>query len=328
MNKQPCQLAIYTHEFDEEGNELDGLHYISYNKRIFVPYEINGFKKKNTHKKTKSLNLGGNNAKNLDKNLKKESSKNNITEVRKSLEKPLKKNNNQKKIKIPKKTLNKKNNNSSLKTEKETEKEKEPFIQTDSNIINSINNNKYLTSSFGFGKSFSNVSNANNSFSMKKSFNRTGSSKSPINKIKVIPKKEQIISSSISDIIQIKEKINKLIEEESELETQKNDIINHFEFKLQPMRELNQQLIIDNKEIIEKEELFQNELNELKNKHNILFNQFNEKGILINNLNTNYENEKNNFEKKQKEDIENLENYFKNTWEKIENGNVVSLDLP
>ena len=324
MNKQPCQLAIYTHEFDEEGNELDGLHYISYNKRIFVPYEINGFKKKNTHKKTKSLNLGGNNAKNLDKNLKKESSKNNITEVRKSLEKPLKKNNSQKKIKIPKKTINKKNNNSALKTEKE----KEPFIQTDSNIINSINNNKYLTSSFGFGKSFSNVSNANNSFSMKKSFNRTGSSKSPINKIKVIPKKEQIISSSISDIIQIKEKINKLIEEESELETQKNDIINHFEFKLQPMRELNQQLIIDNKEIIEKEELFQNELNELKNKHNILFNQFNEKGILINNLNTNYENEKNNFEKKQKEDIENLENYFKNTWEKIENGNVVSLDLP
>jgi len=324
MNKQPCQLAIYTHEFDEEGNELDGLHYISYNKRIFVPYEINGFKKKNTHKKTKSLNLGGNNVKNLDKNLKKEPSKNNITEVRKSLEKPLKKNNSQKKVKIPKKTINKKNNNSTLKTEKE----KEPFIQTDSNIINSINNNKYLTSSFGFGKSFSNVSNANNSFSMKKSFNRTGSSKSPINKIKVIPKKEQIISSSISDIIQIKEKINKLIEEESELETQKNDIINHFEFKLQPMRELNQQLIIDNKEIIEKEELLQNELNELKNKHNILFNQFNEKGILINNLNTNYENEKNNFEKKQKEDIENLENYFKNTWEKIENGNVVSLDLP
>ena len=91
---------------------------------------------------------------------------------------------------------------------------------------------------------------------------------------------------------------------------------------------LYQQLIVDNKEIIEKEELLQNELNELKNKHNILFNQFNEKGILINNLNTNYENEKNNFEKKQKEDIENLENYFKNTWEKIENGNVVSLDLP
>ena len=89
MNKQPCQLAIYTHEFDEEGNELDGLHYISYNKRIFVPYEINGFKKKNTHKKTKSLNLGGNNVKNLDKNLKKESNINNITEVRKSLEKPL-----------------------------------------------------------------------------------------------------------------------------------------------------------------------------------------------------------------------------------------------
>jgi hypothetical protein len=324
MNKQPCQLAIYTHEFDEEGNELDGLHYISYNKRIFVPYEINGFKKKNTHKKTKSLNLGGNNAKNLDKNLKKESSKNNITEVRKSLEKPLKKNNSQKKVKIPKKTINKKNNNSALKTEKE----KEPFIQTDSNIINSINNNKYLTSSFGFGKSFSNVSNVNNSFSIKKSFNRTGSSKSPINKMKVIPKKEQIISSSISDIIQIKEKINKLIEEESELETQKNDIISHFEFRLQPMRELNQQLIIDNKEIIEKEELLQKELNELKNKHNILFNQFNEKGILINNLNTNYENEKNNFEKKQKEDIENLENYFKNTWEKIENGNVVSLDLP
>ena len=324
MNKQPCQLAIYTHEFDEEGNELDGLHYISYNKRIFVPYEINGFKKKNTHKKTKSLNLGGNNAKNLDKNLKKESSKNNITEVRKSLEKPLKKNNSQKKIKIPKKTINKKNNNSALKTEKE----KEPFIQTDSNIINSINNNKYLTSSFGFGKSFSNVSNVNNSFSIKKSFNRTGSSKSPINKMKVIPKKEQIISSSISDIIQIKEKINKLIEEESELETQKNDIISHFEFRLQPMRELNQQLIIDNKEIIEKEELLQKELNELKNKHNILFNQFNEKGILINNLNTNYENEKYNFEKKQKEDIENLENYFKNTWEKIENGNVVSLDLP
>ena len=29
MNRQPCQLTIYTHEYDEEGNELDGLHYIS-----------------------------------------------------------------------------------------------------------------------------------------------------------------------------------------------------------------------------------------------------------------------------------------------------------
>ena len=61
MNRQPCQLTIYTHEYDEEGNELDGLHYISYNKRIFVPYEKNGNKKKTLHKKTKSVNLRGNN---------------------------------------------------------------------------------------------------------------------------------------------------------------------------------------------------------------------------------------------------------------------------
>ena len=86
MNRQPCQLTIYTHEYDEEGNELDGLHYISYNKRIFVPYEKNGKKKKTLHKKTKSVNLGGNNNnknKNLEKSLKKERSKNNLKEEKK-----------------------------------------------------------------------------------------------------------------------------------------------------------------------------------------------------------------------------------------------------
>lgn len=217
MNRQPCQLTIYTHEYDEEGNELDGLHYISYNKRIFVPYEKNGNKKKTLHKKTKSVNLrGNNNNKNTEKSIKKQQSKNNIKEEKK-IEKPLKKNNNSKKIKMTRnKTPKQKINEQTLKSEKEL------FIQTDPNYNITTTNNKNLTSSIGFVKSLSNVSsNINNSFYIKKSFMRTKSSKSPINKKKINPKKEEIISSSISDIIQIKEKINKLIEEESELETQK-----------------------------------------------------------------------------------------------------------
>ena len=324
MNRQPCQLTIYTHEYDEEGNELDGLHYISYNKRIFVPYEKNGNKKKTLHKKTKSVNLrGNNNNKNTEKSIKKQQSKNNIKEEKK-IEKPLKKNNNSKKIKMTRnKTPKQKINEQTLKSEKEL------FIQTDPNYNNTTINNKNLTSSFGFIKSLSNVSsNINNSFYIKKSFMRTKSSKSPINKKKINPKKEEIISSSISDIIQIKEKINKLIEEECELENQRNDIINHFEFKLQPMRELNQNLVNENKDIIEKEEKLQNEFQDLKNKHEMLISQHNEKGNLLHKLNDNYEKELSAFEKKQKDDKENLENYFNESLQKISNGELISLDLP
>ena len=324
MNRQPCQLTIYTHEYDEEGNELDGLHYISYNKRIFVPYEKNGNKKKTLHKKTKSVNLrGNNNNKNTEKSIKKQLSKNNIKEEKK-IEKPLKKNNNSKKIKMTRnKTPKQKINEQTLKSEKEL------FIQTDPNYNNTTINNKNLTSSFGFIKSLSNVSsNINNSFYIKKSFLRTKSSKSPINKVKVNPKKEEIISSSISDIIQIKEKINKLIEEECELENQRNDIINHFEFKLQPMRELNQNLVNENKDIIEKEEKLQNEFQDLKNKHEMLISQHNEKGNLLHKLNDNYEKELEAFERKQKTDKDNLENYFKEALQKISNGELIALDLP
>ena len=324
MKRQPCQLTIYTHEYDEEGNELDGLHYISYNKRIFVPYEKNGNKKKTLHKKTKSVNLrGNNNNKNTEKSIKKQQSKNNIKEEKK-IEKPLKKNNNSKKIKMTRnKTPKQKINEQTLKSEKEL------FIQTDPNYNNTTINNKNLTSSFGFIKSLSNVSsNINNSFYIKKSFLRTKSSKSPINKVKVNPKKEEIISSSISDIIQIKEKINKLIEEECELENQRNDIINHFEYKLQPMRELNKNLVNENKDIIEKEEKLQNEFKELKNKHEMLVSQHNEKGNLLNKLNDNYEKELDAFERKQKTDKDNLENYFKEALQKISNGELIALDLP
>ena len=326
MSRQPCQLTIYTHEYDEEGNELDGLHYISYNKRIFVPYEKNGNKKKSLHKKTKSVNLGGNNNnknKNLEKSLKKERSKNNLKEEKKT-EKQLKKNNSSQKMKMTRnKTPNKKLNDQTLKSEKEL------FIQTDPNYNITTTNNKNLTSSIGFVKSLSNVSsNINNSFYIKKSFLRTKSSKSPINKVKVNPKKEEIISSSISDIIQIKEKINKLIEEECELENQRNDIINHFEYKLQPMRELNKNLVNENKDIIEKEEKLQNEFKELKNKHEMLVSQHNEKGNLLNKLNDNYEKELDAFERKQKEDKDVLENYFKDALQKISNGELISLDLP
>ena len=326
MNRQPCQLTIYTHEYDEEGNELDGLHYISYNKRIFVPYEKNGKKKKTLHKKTKSVNLGGNNNnnnnKNTEKSLKKEQSKNNVKEEKKT-EKQLKKNNSSKKTKMTRnKTPNQKLNEQTFKSEKEL------FIQTEPNFL-STTNNKNLTSSLGFVKSLSNVSsNINNSFYVKKSFMRTKSSKSPINKVKVNPKKEEIISSSISDIIQIKEKINKLIEEETELENQRNDIINHFEFKLQPMRELNQNLVNENKDIIEKEEKLQNEYKELKNKHEMLVSQHNEKGNLLHKLNDNYEKELEAFERKQKTDKDNLENYFKEALQKISNGELIALDLP
>ena len=94
------------------------------------------------------------------------------------------------------------------------------------------------------------------------------------------------------------------------------------------MRELNQNLVNENKDIIEKEEKLQNEFQDLKNKHEMLISQHNEKGNLLHKLNDNYEKELEAFERKQKTDKDNLENYFKEALQKISNGELIALDLP
>ena len=113
---------------------------------------------------------------------------------------------------------------------------------------------------------------------------------------------------------------------ESELEKQKYDIIDYFEFKLKPIRELNQQLIIENKIIIDKEDELNGQLALLKNQYSQLIIQLNEKNDIINGLNSTYEKEKESFDKQKNEEEENCNNIYNQALEDIDNGKQIEID--
>ncbi len=249
------------------------------------------------------------------------------------------------KINNTKNTINKNNNNKNqiFKKKKSSSSQKKNSNNTTNkdsyqNSIKSVSINKCSKS---YNNDINNnIYNNNKNLNDFQNFNKTkkemlknkklSKSKSPnIIKIKINqPSKteEEKISIKINDIIIIKEKINDLIRIESELEKQKYDIIDYFEFKLKPIRELNEQLIIQNKMIIDKEDELNGQLALLKNQYSQLIIQLNEKNDIINGLNSTYEKEKGYFDKQINEEEENLNNIYNQAIEDLNNGKQIEID--
>ena len=200
------------------------------------------------------------------------------------------------------------------------------------NNININDNNSNTNNSSNINIKYNNNNNSNifNNNINNNSFNNhnynTNLNINNININQITNKNDEKVSNQINEIIIIKEKINDLIREESELEKQKYDITDHFEYKLRPIRELNQQLIIQNKIYIDKEDELNGQLALLKNHYSQLINQLNEKKNIIDGLNLNYENEKNIFEQQKKYDENNLYNFYTQAVEDLENGKEIELD--
>ena len=201
---------------------------------------------------------------------------------------------------------------------------KSPNSKKIKNKINNNNNNNTINNTNN-----NNNSNIINNTVNNNSFNHNYNSNFNINTInlnQISNKDDEKVSNQINEIIIIKEKINDLIREESELEKQKYDITDHFEYKLRPIRELNQQLIIQNKIFIDKEDELNGQLALLKNQYSQLINQLNEKKNIIDGLNLNYENEKQIFEQQKKNDESNLYNFYTQAVEDLDNGKEIELD--
>ena len=293
MKKGQCKLKIYTHNFYEDGTEGEEERFISYYKiKLINQKEQNLFKGK--HKKNKSLNI-----QNKDLNIKEIIQDNN-----KLNQTPLKKNNSNSKYKNFNDTYNHKDSN------------------PESTVSGSINNK--------LSKSF-HSQNFNHTLKVKKKMlnnHNLSSSKSPNNKKKINNQtiKNEKVSSSINDIIVMKEKINNLLKEENELEKQKYDIRDHFEYKLRPMRELNDKLILENKIIIDKEDELNGQLALLKNQYSQLINQLNEKEEIVKKITDNYEKEKEAFANNIQKEENDIYNLYIQAVEDLNNGKEVEID--
>ncbi len=300
MKKGECKLKIFTHNFYENGTEGEELHLISYYK---IPYNQR-IQIKNNNKKNKSEIKNSNNNLNLNSLLP---------------------NNNKLKSNNKNQKSNSKNKNSNNTTY---------YHNKDSYPESTISGtmNKY-------SKTYNNTQNLNNS----QNFNTTFKTKSKVinNKNKPRSKSPNVkkiinyqiskyenekISKSINEIIIIKGKISDLIRKESELEKQKYDIIDHFEYKLKPMRELNQKLMLEYKVIIDKFDELNGKLALLKNQYSQLINQLNEKKDIVEKLNSTYENDKEIFDKQVQEDESKLYNYYTQAVEDLENGKEIEID--
>ena len=244
---------------------------------------------------------------------------------------------------------NKNNNNQNFKKKKSsTSKNKNSnnttsYIHKDSypdsmktvsvNKFSNTYNNNINYDIYNNNNNLNNSQNFNNTIKMKKEMlnnKNLSRSKSPnIKKIIInqpLKTEDEKVSIQINDIILIKEKINDLIRMESELEKQKYDVVEYFEFKLKPIRELNEQLIIQNKIIIDKEDELNGQLALLKNQYSQLIIQLNEKNDIINGLNSTYEKEKGYFDKQINEEEENLNNIYNQAIEDLNNGKQIEID--
>ena len=362
MKKCQCKLKIFTHNFYDDGTEGEEQHFISYYKKQFNQIKGNHKKNKSLNIQNKELDINSifpnNNNNKLSNNqqfLKTKSpnsklkNSNNTTSfnnkesypestISGATNKKFSSTFNNNNIKI-KNNLNNSNNqnlnksqnfNSTLKAKKEMlnsrtlYRSKSPNSKKIKNKINNNNNNNTINNTNN-----NNNSNIINNTVNNNSFNHNYNSNFNINTInlnQISNKDDEKVSNQINEIIIIKEKINDLIREESELEKQKYDITDHFEYKLRPIRELNQQLIIQNKIFIDKEDELNGQLALLKNQYSQLINQLNEKKNIIDGLNLNYENEKQIFEQQKKNDESNLYNFYTQAVEDLDNGKEIELD--
>ena len=80
---------------------------------------------------------------------------------------------------------------------------------------------------------------------------------------------------NLDDNYDYKDKIEELLSQECQLIKQKDQIIQHFEQKLKPLRELNEKLIEDNNEELNREDELKGEYIIFKNQYEKLFNQLN-----------------------------------------------------
>ena len=313
MRKNQCKLKIFIHNYYEDGTEGDETHFISYYKKPTIF--------KGNHKKTKSVNLQ-NKEININSILPKNNNNNSMNNN---------KNNNNQNFKKKKSSTskNKNSNNTTSYIHKDSYPDSMKTVSVNK-FSNTYNNNINYDI---YNNNLNNSQNFNNTIKMKKEMlnnKNLSRSKSPnIKKIIInqpLKTEDEKVSIQINDIILIKEKINDLIREESELEKQKFDITEHFEFKLKPIRELNQQLIIENKIIIDKEDELSGQLALLKNQYSQLISQLNEKNDIINGLNSTYEKEKESFDKQKNEEEENCNNIYNQALEDIDNGKQIEID--
>ena len=315
MRKNQCKLKIFIHNYYEDGTEGDETHFISYYKK---PTNFKG-----NHKKTKSVNLQ-NKEININSILPKNNNNNSMNNN---------KNNNNQNFKKKKSSTskNKNSNNTTSYIHKDSYPDSMKTVSV--NKFSNTYNNNINYDIYNNNNNLNNSQNFNNTIKMKKEMlnnKNLSRSKSPnIKKIIInqpLKTEDEKVSIQINDIILIKEKINDLIREESELEKQKFDITEHFEFKLKPIRELNQQLIIENKIIIDKEDELSGQLALLKNQYSQLIIQLNEKNDIINGLNSTYEKEKGYFDKQINEEEENLNNIYNQAIEDLNNGKQIEID--
>jgi hypothetical protein len=295
MKKGECKLKIFTHNFYENGTEGEELHLISYykipkNQRILF---------KNNNKKNKSEIQNSNNDLNLNSLFHNTNNQN-------------KKSN----------SKNKNSNNTTYNHNKDSYPES-TVSGTMNKYSKTYNNTQILNNSQNINTTFKSKSKIENNKNKQRS--KSPNQKKLINN-QISKFDNEKISKSINDIIIIKGKINDLIRKESELEKQKYDIIDHFEYKLKPMRELNQKLMLEYKVIIDKFDELNGKLALLKNQYSQLINQLNEKKDIVEKLNSTYENDKEIFDKQVQEDESKLYNYYTQAVEDLENGKEIEID--
>ena len=320
MRKNQCKLKIFIHNFYSDGTEGEETHFISYYKKPIINFQQN-LNVKSNHKKNKLVNLQNN-----------ELNIYSIFPINNNNKNTINKNNNNKnQIFKKKKSSSSKKKNSNNTTNKDSYQNSIKSVSINKfskSYNNDINNNIYNNN-----KNLNEFQNFNNSIKIKKEMlnnKKVSKSKSPnIIKIKInqpLKTEDEKISIKINDIIVVKEKINDLIRMESELEKQKYDVVEYFEFKLKPIRELNEQLIIQNKIIIDKEDELNGQLALLKNQYSQLIIQLNEKNDIINGLNSTYEKEIGYFDKQINEEEENLNNIYNQAIEDLNNGKQIEID--
>ena len=201
-------------------------------------------------------------------------------------------------------------------------------IQNTNKSINSKSSASLTLKNKNLNKSINNKSkntnNNNNNIlkSNKKNENIIGENISSVASWKIIEKNDY----NIGQIIDYKALIDDLMIKECKLVKEKEDCIQLFEKKLKPLRELNQKLVDENNEELNRADELNGELILLKNQYEKLFNTLyskNNKNISVNNK-INLILDDPDFNRKQKE----IDNEMKILNDKLKNGEFIFITKP
>ena len=129
-----------------------------------------------------------------------------------------------------------------------------------------------------------------------------------------------------NNILNYKERIEELLFQEYQLNTQKEQIKQQFEEKLKPLREINKKLLEENNEELSIVDELQGEYIVLKNQYENLLNQLNKnKSSVNNNMNNNVQKiYQEDFAKKQIE----IDNNYKLLEDYLKNGDILLITKP